>query len=216
MTYSKTLIVLAISTKHLGFCIAGKDIETNNWVRPVKGTSFKREELCNLLHQTDPIKIFDIVEMTFKKETPEDHQPENELVDMNVKWKYLGEFQIRHLDKLIDIDQNDFLNLIQSRSINNYKIKTLNLQNSLRLIKLTKSNDARMIYQIAFNQKEYKPRLDFNYKGINYNLPITDPTIPKSDQKLNPRILENAYITIGIGEEFEYSHYILVVMLKEI
>jgi len=217
MTYSRTLVVLAKSIKKGGFCIAGKDIETNNWVRPVKDTPFTGTELCNLSNRTDPIEIFDIVEMTFIKQNPKVYQPENELVDMNVKGRYLEEFQIGHLETLIDGNQKDFLDLVKNRSIHKDNIKGLNLQNSLQLIRISNSNDARIIYyQPDINQNYFKPRLKFNYKGFSYNLPITVPTIPNLNRRIEPKILENAYITIGIGEEYRKNHYILVVMLKEI
>ncbi len=216
MAYSRTLIVLAKSTKHRGFCIAGKDFKTSKWVRPVKDNPFTGDELCNLSNRTDPIKTLDIIEMTFIKENPEVHQPENELVDLNVKWRYLGEFQVGHLDKLIDGDQNDLLQLVKKNYIQKYQIKNLNLQNSLQLIEISNSNHARIIYRLGFFGNIYKPRLIFDYKGNSYDLPIKDPTVPELKQRKEPLILENAYITIGIGEEFNYKHYILVVMLKEI
>jgi len=216
MTYSKTLVVLAKSKKKRALCIAGKETMTTNWVRPVKGNPFTSDELCNLANRTDPIKILDIVEMTFIEESPEVHQPENELVDMSVKWRYLGEFQVEHLEKFIDRNKNDFLDQIKNRCIHKNNIEGLNLQNSLQLIRITNSNDARIIYKQNFFHTNYKPRLRFNYRGILYNLPITDLTIPKSNRRIEPRIIENGYITIGIGEEFNNNHYLLVVMLKEI
>ena len=94
MTYSRTLVVLAKSIKKGDFCIAGKNIETYDWIRPVKDCPFSGEELCNLSNTTDQLKVFDVVEMTFIEKVPEVYQPENELVDMNVKWRYLDDFQI--------------------------------------------------------------------------------------------------------------------------
>ena len=196
--------------------IAGKNTETYEWVRPVKDTPFTGEELCNLSNLTDPVKIFDVVEMSFIKKVPKAFQPENELVDMNLKWRYLEDFQLGDLDTLIDRNQNDLLNQVRNRSIHKDEINSLNLQTSLQLIKISNSNDAKIIYQPEYNQRYYKPRLQFDYKGITYTLPITDPNIKISYQRRKPKILENAYITIGIGEEYRHNHYILVVMLKEI
>ncbi|KKL79645.1 hypothetical protein LCGC14_2012720, partial [marine sediment metagenome] len=169
MTYSKTLVVLAKSAKKRNFCIAGKNIETNEWVRPVKGSPFTGDELCNLSNRTDAINVFDIVEMTFLKESPEVHQPENELVDMNINWRYLGEFQSENLDTLIDGDQNDFIHLVKYSSIHKANIRSLNLPNSLQFIRITNSNEARIIYQLNFYGTSYTPRLIFNYRGMSYN-----------------------------------------------
>ncbi len=214
MTYSKTLIVLAKSIKKRGFCIAGKEIETHKWVRPVKESPFSNDECDNLSNQNRPIKVLDIVEMTFIEKSPKNYQPENEKVDMNVRWRLMNNFQIENLDSLID--KYDFLDLIKNSQFHKFTLNSLKLQSSLQLIKLSKTNSAKIIYQLAYNQKYYRPKLQFNYKGISYTLPITDPTIPNSNQRKTPRNLENAYITIGIGEKFNNNHYILVVFLKEI
>lgn len=216
MTYSRTLVVLAKSIKKRNFCIAGKNTETYDWVRPVKGTPFTGEELCNLSNRSDQIKVFDVVEMTFIKEVPEVFQPENELVDMNTKWRYLGDFQIRDLDTIIDRNQYDLLDQVKDRIIHKANICSLNLQTSLQLIKISNSNDAKIIYQLEFNKKYFKPKLHFNHKGISYTLPITDPTIPISYQRKKSKSLENAYVAIGIGEEYLNAHYIFVIMLREI
>ena len=216
MTYSRTLVVLAKSIKNRNFCIAGKDTETHNWVRPVKDCPFSGEELCNLSDRSDPINVLDVVKMTFIEKIPEIFQPENELVDMNVKWSYLGNIQIEDLGTLIDGKQNTFLNQIKNRYIPKSLIESLNLQNSLQLIRITNSNDAKIIYQLAYSQKYYKPKLQFIYKEIQYTLPITDPIISISSRRRKPKILEDAYITIGVGGEFRNSHYIYVVMLREI
>lgn len=216
MSYSKRLVILAKSIKFGNFCIAGKDIKTNNWVRPVKKNAFNGKELSNFSNHDDPIKIFEVVEMTFINKTPEIYQPENEKVDMKVKWNYLGELEIGNLDPLIDRDKNDFLDKIKANSINKSRIQSLNLKNSLQLIKISKTNDAKIIYQLDYSQKYYKPRLLFNYKGIAYNLPITASNIPILKQKRTLKTIKEGYITIGIGGEFKKSYYIFVVMLEEI
>ncbi|MFV2015729.1 MAG: hypothetical protein ACC656_09895, partial [Candidatus Heimdallarchaeota archaeon] len=43
MSFNKKIICLAISRKHGGYCIAGKDILNQEWIRPV--SNFETEEL---------------------------------------------------------------------------------------------------------------------------------------------------------------------------
>jgi len=191
-------------------------MDTYNWIRPVKNTPFTSNELCNLSNHTGPIKILDIIEMTFIEENPEVHQPENEFVDMNVEWRYLGEFPFENLENLVEENPYDFVDVVQDNSISANDIAALNLQNSLQLIRITNSNEARIIFRYNSFQSLYKPRLMFNHRGIPYNLPIKDVTLPDLNRGKDPTILRNAWITIGIGENFEGKHYLLVVMLKDI
>ena len=218
MTYSKELIILAKSIKKGGFCIAGKNLNNYEWVRPVKDSPFSTNDLCNSLNHNYPIEVFSIVEMTFIRKNPKKYQPENEIVDMNLEWNYSGEFNIANLDDLIDGNETDFLDKIRNNRIPANLINKLNLKNSLQLIKITKSNGAKVIYQEVnyYGRDYYKPRFKFNYKGISYDLAMTVPNIQNSNSFILPRTIENAYITIGIGEKYRRNHYILVVMLTEI
>lgn len=218
MTYSKELIILAKSIKKGGFCIASKNLNNYEWVRPVKDSPFSTNDLCNSHNYNYPIEVFSIVEMTFIRKNPKKYQPENEIVDMNLEWNYLGEFNIANLDALIDEKETDFLDKIKNNQIPANLINKLNLKNSLQLIKITKSNGARVFYKEVnyYGRDYYKPRLKFNYKGISYDLAMTVPNIQNSNSFILPRTIENAYITIGIGEKFRRNHYILVVMLTEI
>ena len=216
MPYSRRLVILAKSRKRGRICIAGIDMDARNWIRPVKNTPFTSNELCNLSNHTDPIKILDIIEMTFIAETPEDHQPENEFVDMNVEWRYLGEFPIEDLENLAEENPYDLVDAVRYKSISANDIAGLDLQNSLQLIRITNSSEARIIYQYNSFQSLYKPRLTFNHRGIHYILPITDITFPDLNSRRDPAILRNAWITIGIGENYKGDHYLLVVMLKDI
>lgn len=214
MSYSKRLIILAKSKKHQSYCIAGKDYKTHDWIRPVKNSPFTTKECCNLSDSDRSIRVFDIIEMTFIEKNPKDHQPENETVDMNVKWRSLGTYNIRDLDRLIDT--YDLLNTVQDNEFHRTRLDSLNLKRSLQLIRISEEHNAKLFYQQAYGGTYYKPRLKFNHEGINYNLPITDPLISLSLSSRTPQNLRNAYITIGIGEPYRKKHYIFVVMLREI
>ena len=214
MTYTKRLIILAKSIKHQRFCIAGKDYETHDWIRPVKNLPFTHEECRNFSGSRRSIQVFDFVEMTFIERSPKNYQPENEIVDMNVEWRLIGHFTIENLNSLVD--SYDVLELIQDNVFDSDILPSLNLQNSLQLIRISEENNAQIYYKQDFSGAYYKPRLLFNYKELEYDLPITDPIIPLESSSITPRTLRNAYITIGIGEPYRDQHYFFVVMLREI
>jgi len=214
MSYTKRLVILAKSRKLQGYCIAGKNYETHDWIRPVKELPFTTEECCNISDRGRSIQVFDIVEMTFIEESPKNYQPENETVDMDVEWRLIGNFQIENLNSLTDT--YDVLNLIQNNVLHRPRLPSLNLQNSLQLIRISEDNDAQIFYRLDYNGAYYKPRLKLSYKESIYDLPITDPLIPLESSSIAPRTLRNAYITIGIGAPYNNQHFVLVVMLREI
>ncbi|HUU76890.1 MAG TPA: hypothetical protein VMX55_01000 [candidate division Zixibacteria bacterium] len=216
MTYLKTLIILAKSKKKGRYCIAGKNLADGNWVRPVKSSPFTSYELKNISNLTRELETLDILKMSFKEKSPQIHQPENEQVDMDIEWSFINKYPIDKLDKIVDGNNNDFLNIIRDINLHKDKLKKISLHNSLQLIKLTSDNEAKLFYSYDQIRDYFKPRLKFKYKGVDYSLPITDPDIGLAYEPRESKSIRNAYITIGIGEEFNQYHYILVVMFKEI
>ncbi len=71
MSYTKTIFCLAASRKHGGYCFAGKDIETGEWIRPV---SNRPKEEISVVECTTPdgtqAKLLDILEIPLIRETP--------------------------------------------------------------------------------------------------------------------------------------------------
>jgi len=103
MSYTKTILCLAASDKHQGYCFAGKDMETGEWVRPV--SSRADEEIsykeCIVSKGTEA-KLLDILEIPFLKETPSNYQEENHLIDPSNKWEKIGEGTWQQVEEAID------------------------------------------------------------------------------------------------------------------
>ena len=89
----KKIIILAKSVKHSGYCVAGIDYETGEWIRLVS----KDEETEYAVPQKDlvctdgkDIEVYDIVVCSILKNCGTEVQPENYLYDENVKWQKVG------------------------------------------------------------------------------------------------------------------------------
>jgi len=85
----KTIILLTKSYKPGGSCVAGIDIETNEWIRLVTETEDRSGSIPNsaLIYENGEIAdIYDIVSVDVKFKAPTKIQPENWLCDLRVPW----------------------------------------------------------------------------------------------------------------------------------
>ena len=103
MAYTKTILCLAASRKHGGYCIAGKDIKTGEWIRPV--SSRPDEEISNnecTMRNGTQATLLDIIEIPLLREIPSSYQSENHLIDPSGKWMKKGEGTWKKAKESID------------------------------------------------------------------------------------------------------------------
>lgn len=85
----KTIVILADSVKHGQHCVAGKDIVTKKWIRPVSdayGSELTHEQAkCKNPYGIFPISILQKIEMQFSQAAPLINQPENHIIT-NETW----------------------------------------------------------------------------------------------------------------------------------
>jgi hypothetical protein len=85
----KVIVIFANSIKHGQHCVAGKCLQTKEWIRPVSNAL--GAELSNLQatyankYGNYIVKPKQKIEMNFKKHTPISQQPENYLID-DTQW----------------------------------------------------------------------------------------------------------------------------------
>jgi len=145
MTIRKTIVVLAKSLKHRNYCVAGKDINSKEWVRPVSdiyGAELSEQQCkcTNTKWQRDgnppySTKLLQKVEMNFKEHAPLPNQPENYVVKDDAVWKQQYQIKVNELATYIndpdslwgDDDRIDY-SLIES--------KFVHISQSLYLIKV--------------------------------------------------------------------------------
>lgn len=214
----KTLVILANSVKHHQHCVAGKDISTKKWIRPVSndtGEALSNEQSSYTNKGSDwLVKPLDKIKMKFSKHAPLTQQPENYLISEE-RWASNFKIEIKELAQYVDQPENIWLdtstntNRVTSSLITSKKIV---IAQSLYLIKIDV-----LILQISTEEidgkEKRKLRGSFIYNKVNYeDLTITDPKIWK-EYKTKPfgeYEKKDVYLCLSLGEEFHGFYYKII------
>ena len=197
----KTLVIFANSVKHHQHCVAGKDISTKEWIRPVgdkNGCELKDEQTkYQNKYGKYLVKPLQKMEIEFLEQVPLKHQPENYIVSNKI-WEQNYKIDREDIENFLDNPNDLWLDGVSINDRVNYQL----IQNGN--IQITQS-----LYLIKVNglqvNKEHR-RATFNYNGVNYSLSITDPKV----QYFNKDNEEFYYLVISLGEEFKGYCYKLV------
>lgn len=179
----KTLVILANSVKHGQHCVAGKDIVSNKWIRPVNdengGELSHQQTKCKNPHGVFPVSVLQKIEIDFSKAAPLINQPENYIITNEIwiqKYKigrnelksYLDNPEILWSNKSSSgIGQNDRVDYDQIANRN------VVIEQSLYLVK---PDEMKIIVSANFENKK-RIRISFAYKNIIYDLATTDPIL---------------------------------------
>ena len=195
------IIVLANSIKHGQHCVAGKCIDTGNWIRPVSNANGGELSHEQAKYQ-NPHGIFGVkpllkIRMSFLQHVPLSHQPENYLIDDNL-WQQnysIGAAELAdHLDIPDDLWGHD--NRVQHNLI---VMGLCTIDQSLYLVQVDNLN--------LYTTEDGKRRASFDYNGNDYDLAVTDP---KFDEILREQHEVNGILCISLGEEYQGYCYKLV------
>lgn len=191
---TRTVVVLADSYKHGEHCIAGKCVQTGQWIRPVStpkgGQISDRQARSRNPYGIYPVKALQKVRMSFVEAAPLVNQPENFLID-NSEWQQNYTFAPNQLHTLLDQPESlwgegDRVCFERIRSQN------ISIEQSLYLVKVSALN-------LYFNQNN-RMRASFSYNGLNYDLAVTCRN--SKDIYLNQRSLMGV-LCISLGEPWE-------------
>lgn len=197
----KTIVVFANSIKHNKHCVAGKCIETGEWIRPVShisGTELTNEQstYTNKYGQF-MVKPKQKIEMNFQSHAPLLHQPDNYLID-NSNWQQRFKIEDSEINQYLD-------NPTSIWGKNNYipyyliASKEIVISQSLYLIQAENL--------ILYTPEEKKRCATFDYNAVKYDFPVTDPNFDKI--KAEGQSL-SGILCISLGEEFNGKCYKIV------
>jgi hypothetical protein len=182
----KRMIVLANSVKNGEHCVAGKEvlehggkISFGGWIRPV---SRKGDEgaltaaHCALPHGRLP-KIWDVLDIALEEPEGYAPQPENWIIDEDEGWQ-----KVKVESDLPGVPYDNPPNLWIDRSQKNDRVHPDNLAKigqkaSLYFIKPKKLELEFGWATYPGSQPKHRRRARFNYRGIWYDLALTDPAI---------------------------------------
>ena len=204
----KEIVILAKSIKNGGFCIAGKDVNTNEWIRPVStinGGELSNEQSKSYFHNGDGnlvgylCKILQKVRINFLEAVPLSYQCENYLID-NSRWmqNYKETELVRYLDRPQTLwgTNSDYINSVDLNTMNPNG-------NSLYLIQVS---NVVLYVDNAFDRRN---------RRVFFTLKFTDPNFDIIIGENSCIPFDSAILCISLGMPFspnppEIRHYKLV------
>jgi hypothetical protein len=159
----KKIIILTKSKKHSGYCVAGIDYETGEWIRLVSSDletegAVPWEDLqCS---NGETLEVYDIIMCRLLRKCGTIVQPENCLYDETVKWEKVGK---SNLDEVIKIHGYDSVEYVFENEDTKLPADWIFSGNpSLCLLKVKDAS----IWVKTFEDK--KISLNFTYDDIQY------------------------------------------------
>ncbi|HCX79017.1 dual OB domain-containing protein [Syntrophomonas wolfei] len=203
-------ICLANSNKNGGRCIAGKDLDSYKWIRPVSDSVTGELSLLQYCYENgrEP-NLLDIVGVTLKEPKPQAGQPENHLIAAS-EWKYYGTFPKKEIARLCDEPENLWMLDYKADRVSSNTVISGGINQSLYLIKPDQA-----ILSVGLEYGKLKVRANFNYKGQAYSLVVTDPNYLIINTIGSYPLCQNTYLTISLGQEFKGYCYKLVAGIIE-
>jgi hypothetical protein len=218
MSY-RDIVILANSRRHNGHCIAGKDIATGEWIRPINTlgrgqirqdpSAFLDEDLKTLTGSPSGPQLLDCVRIGFEGRCPLYYQPENIAID-GLTWERRSSFAYSRIHELIDPpetcclqDTDPYYKTIPAKDLLAHPATT-----SLSFIRLHLQSNNVVISHTTSQAGNPQHRLAFNYGVKRYNLPITDyryEQLVAQSANDDAGIFNDCFVTIGLGEK--YSPY---------
>ena len=208
----KTIVILANSVKHGQHCVAGKDVSTKQWIRPVRdaggGELSSEQTKCKNPHGVFPISVLQKIEMGFSQAAPLINQPENHIIT-DETWLQRYKMDKRDLHSFLDHPEILWNNQSHSGNGENDRVDYHQIINRIIEIKqslyLIKPEDVKVII-IENSDHKKRIRIFFKYKNISYNLATTDPVLWKeySARNIGEYYFETPKILcISLGEKFD-------------
>jgi len=204
---------LANSRKNSGRCIAGKEIlndgSVGSWIRPV--SSRPTEEISNLERRYlngKMAELLDIMKIPLKQHKPTSFQTENHLIHEKYKWEKSGVCERDKMNILCDYPQS-----LWGRGCSSYygsadrieEGSSCEYSESLFLITPDVLDIVVRLEGERFDNPKRKVRARFQYNGMSYLFPVTDPVersnfLSKEDGTYNiDRPTNRIYMCVSIG-----------------
>jgi hypothetical protein len=215
MSY-RDIVILANSRRHNGHCIAGKDLSTHQWIRPInilgKGqtrldqSAFLDSDFKTLTGNASSPGLMDCVRIGLGKNCPLYYQPENVFIDAT-RWETRSPCSLNEITKFVDSpkscclqDDDPYYKTIPAKDLMANPPKP-----SLSMIRLNRKSNNIEVEHTTKQGKNPQHRLHFDYGSKRYDFPITDynyEILVSKSQNDDSRLFNDCFVTIGLGEKF--------------
>lgn len=218
---TKELVCLANSRKHNGRCVAGIEIESNRWIRPVSNRSghevsaFERQYRGGVEPQ-----VLDIITVPLVEARPIGFQRENWLLDPAVRWRKVGRIGWSELGALEQPSTTLWINGYHTTDgVNDFVPgeQKDTLVDSLKLIRVERVTMKVDPAPPMSNDTKPVVRARFLHAGSVYALKVTDPAYEEKfrAKRFGNYRLGESFLTVSLTEEFRGNFYKLVVAIVE-
>lgn len=205
---TREIVALANSYKEGGYCLAGKDIYTKEWIRPVSDQNGGSLGILSKNSAYGNIKPLDLLELTLSRDVPTLSQPENKILSSINSKKTT--FDRAKLSELVDNPSNIWLYGDKQDRVSSVRFGGRNLGHTSSLYLI----HARTIeFVVGLNYIGGKKLLArFYYNNFRYEFSVTDTSYCKYKQnEAGYTFVEyDKYLCISLGVEFKGYHYKLV------
>jgi hypothetical protein len=209
----RDIVILANSRRHEGRCIAGKDLATGEWIRPIsifgKGRTdpdaFYDSDLNRVIGNPEGPQLLDCIKIGLAAACGTNCQPENYSID-GLPWQKKAQFLRKKLPALVDSGKCCFLGNHDQYNdrIPVSEVQANPLNSSLNLIKINmKENHVFLIHQKK-NDGTYKHRMRFTYDESYYNLSVTDShyeNVYRTTQIDDSIVFDDFFMVVGVGSD---------------
>lgn len=196
------IICLANSWKHDHRCVAGCDLKSGKWIRPVSGREHGEITFTMRRLGKEEPRLLDVLRIPLEPTGPHyDCQPENRLLKPGA-WKRIGTVMPNEVLGLYEDCPYVLHNNADRVSVEDIKALPLAERRSLQLIHVTDF--------VAKNEENWrgkkKWRAYFTYKKrrIPNGLPITDPVLWDRLDK-SGKVGEKSVLAVSMGTPFSGS-----------
>ena len=190
----KEIIVFASSVMRGGRCVAGKEIESKQWIRPVsrKGGGALNKTQCTVSGGKDPVRPLQKIEIDVGSYCPLVNQPENWLIGKE-GWNYIGEITSEEIGPYLD-SPDSLWGTGNEVPYSEIASGNMTIEQSLYLVKISELQLDRPDIDLK------KTKASFYYKGKQYKLGFTDPDF--EDHRNWPHYQEEGMLCVSLAGKY--------------
>ncbi|MFC9652339.1 hypothetical protein [Streptomyces sp. NPDC056937] len=220
METTKQLICLANSRKHGGRCIAGIDLESSTWIRPISHRA--GHEISELERQyvggVEP-RVLDVISMKLIRRHEYEFQRENWLIDSSVRWVRLGRME---WDDLRLFEQRPSRLWVNSgddtvKGVND-RVSVARSNELVDSLKIIRVDSATIIVGRPYETgRDLDVRVEFWHSESPYILKVTDCVYVDRFRArgVGRHEIGESFLTVSLGEEWKDYYYKLVAAIIE-
>ena len=204
----RKLVILATSAKYNNFCVAGVDIDTGEWIRPISEAA-ELEEAVPLDDLKYPdgarVELLDVVEIKFSDRAVNNPiQPENFFYNAKYFWQKVGRVTLQDVIDERGFDWRDEIFFSDGRSILGADVVKLSARESLLLLPV-----ANLFIAVEEAEDHKKFFADFDYRDKKFfRFSVGDIAVRKQFENHGAGkffFKDNATVVFSLTNPFRYN-----------